>query len=232
MNLTDMIAFVRLQADADTEDAPTENLTIYARAAYNDIRRRIHMWPSLRTSYTMSTSADQSDYPFTDFTDDDVEFIQTIVGQNDVVDFVPLHEMLLLQEGTGVAQTSLDATYYSVSNETLIFWPTPTGVREYTIRGLRRFAEWPDGSNVDPDLPREFDEAICWYMLAMYFAAQEDLELSQRYLADYERSVSRFVASSMRTSSLSGRPLIFGGRRRYGIGYESWVRRNVEGVVL
>lgn len=231
MNLTDMTAFVRLQADADVEDAPQDTLEVYARAAYKDITRRIHAWPELRVNVTLTTTAGEDEYDFNTFAPDNMEFIQTVVGENDIVDFVPYHEMLMLQEGVGVSQSALDATYYSVSNETLVLWPTPTETRTYTIRGRRGFAEWPLGAT-EPDLPREFDEAICWYMLSKYFAAQEDLELSQVYLGDYERAVSRFIASSIRTSAQTARPLILGGRRRYGLDYKSWVRRNVEGVVL
>jgi len=232
MNLTDMMVFVRLQADADVEDAPQATLEVYARAAYNDIRRRVHMWPSLRVNVTLTTVAGQDEYPFTDFVGGEMEYIQTLVGNNDVVDFIPFHELLLLQEGQATVQSTLDATYYSISNQTLVFWPTPSEITTYSVRGVRTFADWPVDTVTESDLPREFDEAICWYMLSKYYASQEDLELSERYMADYERQVNRFIASSIRTSAMTNRPKILGGRRRTGMLYETWVRRNVEGVVL
>ena len=40
MTFDEMCAFVRTHADADSIDAPTSSLTVYARMAYNDILAR------------------------------------------------------------------------------------------------------------------------------------------------------------------------------------------------
>ena len=55
----DMLDFVRAQADADEDDAPTAVLTVNARIAYNDILSRQASWDHLEAHYTFDSVADQ-----------------------------------------------------------------------------------------------------------------------------------------------------------------------------
>lgn len=230
MNLSEMIEFVRRQADTDADDAPTSTLTVYARAAYNDIRRRILPFIDLRTNRTLTSVIGQEAYSLSgpEFGGTtDLEFVSAIVGPTDILDWVSFDDYLLLKDADSVSYSTAEATHYAVRAGQVFLYPSPSAVKEYTVYGYREFADWPSGSD-QPDLPREFDEVICWFMLSRYFASQEDLELMQSYERMYETAVGRFLASQMRNDAHS--PKIFGGKlRRAPMSYDRWVRRQVEG---
>ena len=226
MNLTDMLTFVRGQADTDETDATTANLTVYARAAYREIQNLTFPWPDKATTFTFSSEASQPKYLFTSMTPATLEYIVSVKNSDDVLNWISMEDLLELQEGNG--STASGAQYFAADNNSIRLWPTPTTVRTYTIVGYREFVDWPSGS-AEPDLPRVFDEAICWYMLSKYYLAQEDLELAQKYEAIYAQSVDNHIAATLRGSGSTAGPRVFGGTVTNGVSYVDWVRRNTEG---
>lgn len=226
MNLQEMAVFVRLQADTDEVDASDPVLEVYARAAYRDIIARVFPWPDKKVSYTFNTVASQADYPMSGFSGADLEYLVS-VASDDVLMWVSPDQFRELSLGAVSVGTP---SVYTVESGDVRLWPTPSGVATFTVTGYRGFAVWPAGSD-EPDLPRAFDEAICWYMLARFYQAQEDLELSQMYMRDFEAAVNQQIARSMRTSSVTAGPMIFGGDPRLPFkgSYADWVKRSVEG---
>ena len=232
MNLNDMKVFVRTHADTDETDAPDSSLELYARAAYRDIYRRISQWVDLNTSDTLTTTASTAGYALSGagFTNANLEYVTGIVGPSEKLVYVTWDQYLEMLEGPDVSYSTREALWYTVNNNTVYLYPTPsTSSVAYTVYGYRTFNDWPSGST-EPDLPREFDEVICWFMLAMYYKAQEDVELSQLYMMQYETAVNRFVGFQMRRDA--HRPRILGGHRKFrshGMTYPDWVRRNTQG---
>ena len=228
MNLSEMITFVRTHADTDETDAPDSSLTVYARAGYNDIRRRVAQWTDNHVSGTLTTVADTAGYALSALTGSySLEYVTGISGPTEKLDYVTWDEYLYMVEGDDIEYSVREPGCYTIKNDTIYLFPTPSvsGVT-HTVYGYRAFADWPSGSD-EPDLPREFDEVICWYMLSKYYMAQEDVELASMYSQMYEVAVNRFIASSVRQDSHS--PRIFGGKIRRRIGYDAWMRRNTEG---
>lgn len=227
MNLSEMITFVRTHADTDSTDAPDASLEVYARAAYNDIRRRVSQWIDNSDQDTLTTVADTASYALSGLTNGDIEYVTGVVGPTETLQYVTWDHYLQMEDGPDVDYSTSEADYYTVRNDTIWLFPKPSSAGvAYTVYGYRGFNTWPDGS-AEPDLPREFDEVICWYMLSRYYMAQEDVELAQLYLRDYETGVNRFIAAAMRQDSHS--PKIWGGARPRRMGYADWVRRMTEG---
>lgn len=228
MNLSEMQDFVRAQADTDVSDAPDAVLSVYARAAYRDIQARVFPWPDKKVAYTLATVPGLFGYPLSGLPGPgDLQFVVSVASQTEVLMYVTPEQMRELRAGSSASGTP---TVYTVDFGEIRFWPTPGDVTTFAVSGYRAFRDWPSGSD-EPDLPRGFDEPICWYMLARFYQAQEDLELSQTYLRDYETAISQQIGSSLRSSSVTAGPMIFGGdpRLKVGLSYRDWVRRNVEG---
>lgn len=227
MNLSEMSVFVRTHADTDEIDAPDSTMTVYARAAYNDIRRRVSQWIDNTTSATLTTVADQPSYTLAGLTGATIEYVTGIVGPTEKLTYITWDNYLEFEDGPDIDYSNYEAQYYTVRNGIIYLFPKPSSASvSYTVYGYRAFTDWPVGSE-EPDLPREFDEAICWYMLSRYYMSQEEPELAGLYLRDYETAVNRFIASSMRQDSHS--PKILGGSRRKPMAYDAWVRRMTEG---
>ena len=227
MNLTEMSTFVRAQADTDVADAPDSTLTVYARAAYRDIIARVFPWPTKKVAYTFTTAVNDPTYSLNALSATNLEYMVSLATAKAVLMYVSPDQYRNLSTGLSGVGTP---TVYTVDADVIKLWPTPNGVATYTVTGYRAFAEWPLGST-EPDLPRAFDEAICWYMLARFYQSQEDLELSQMYMRDFEVAVTQQITRAMRTSSTTAGPMIFGGDTRlpFGSGWRDWVKRSVEG---
>lgn len=228
MNLTEMSTFVRAQADTDTDDAPDSTLEVYARAAYNQIKSMVWPWPLNQISGTFPTVDGTASYLLSGLAgigSYTVSFVQSVSRSDEVLDYVSPEAYLRLtteQSSTGTPRV------YTVDNGYIKLWPTPSGVATYTVTGYRDFADWPSGSD-EPDLPRGFDECICWYMLSRYYQAQEDLELANMYMRDFDASVSVQIGAALRGHSLTAGPMIFGGGYQRDLSYSDWVKRGTEG---
>lgn len=229
MLYSEMKAFVRSHADTDAIDAPDENLDVYARAAYNDIRRRLGKWDEYHGSDTLTTTAGTVSYVLSGggFTAGNIEMVTGVVGGSSKLVYVPWDRYLEMRDGTDVTISASEASCYSIKDGAVFLYPDPsTSGETYTVYGYQTWSEWPSGAAAPP-LPDEFHEPICWYMLSRYYAAQEDLELAQIWMRDYEQATARMLAFSQRKDS--HRPRVFGGKFRQYLSYPDWVRRNTQG---
>jgi hypothetical protein len=227
MNLSEMSTFVRAQADTDEVDAPDATLTVYARAAYRDIQARVFGWPDKRTTFQVTTVAGTSSYGMSGLTPATMDFLISAVIDDDVLVYASPERMRELRTRQA---SSGSPTVYTVDGSDIVFWPTPSAAETVSFTGYRDFLEWPSGSD-EPDLPRGFDEVICWYMLSRFYQAQEDLELADMYMRDYNIGVNQQIEKALRTSTLTAGPMIFGGDPELtaALSYEDWVKRSVEG---
>jgi hypothetical protein len=228
VNLSEMISFVRAQADADINDAPDALLTVYARAAYQDIRERVYPWPDKFVEYEFNTVAGQVKYRFTDFvTAPDLKYVVGVMGPTDGLVYVDFQTYTELSEGRTIRSRTREADVFAVKDDSLWLYPEPTEAVGYTVFGYRAFADWPQGSAA-PDLPRGFDEAICWYMLAMYHRREEDIEMAGMYSVEFEKAVNRQIAAALRSSNVTASSGVLGGAVKRHLSIPQWIQRNVE----
>ena len=229
MSLQDMRDFVRNQADAEIVDAPDVTLDVYARLAYNDIHSRCNL-PTLQVTYNVTTVAGQKEYAFTTIPSGDLDRITS------VVDLTNLGRRLVFMTksdadviyGSPVGMTSDLATAFAVENGKLTIYPTPqTSGKVYSVRGIRNPTAWPTSAGSVPDLPASLHEAVAFYMLAMYYLSQEDTNLHQVYLGDYERMVERFIRNES-FRDFSNRNNVMGGQNFSPVSFTRWVRGNLE----
>lgn len=230
MTLQEMRTFVRNHADADIVDAPDQTLDVYARIGYNDILARRNVWPHLTVSYTLTTVAGQDSYLFTGLSTNDLELVGSVVDTTNLG-----RRLIYMTEsdadiafGAPTNMTTEVATAYTVSNESIILYPTPsTSGKVYTVRGFRKAALWPGAAGSVPDLPASLHESIAWFMLSNYFLAQEDVQLAGLYLQEYNGMVERFLRAET-TKEFSGRPLVMGGQNYQAVGFTRYVRGMLE----
>lgn len=213
MTFADMAGFVRTQADADSTDAPDDMLTVHARIAYHDILSRKSGWDHLEVKYTLLTVASQAEYAFTSLSGGtDMERVYSIASSDALrrrLTFVTRQDAEQLFGFTDQEVTIPAA--YTVYNDKIVLFPTPSGAVTLNVRGFRQAAAWPNGSASEPDLPKEFHEAIAWYMLSGYYMAQEDAQMAGMYLNEYQMMVERILAGQSNLHQ-SPRPRIMGGQ--------------------
>jgi len=212
MTFGDMQTFVRAQADADTTDAPPGLLQVHARIAYNDILARKNSWDHLEVKYTLTTVAGQNTYALSSLTGGaDMDRVYSITSQTPILRRLAPMTRSDADLTFGVtAQQSSTPIAYVLSNQSIILYPTPSGVQTLNVLGFRANAVWPNGDGSIPDLPDEFHDAIAWYMLSGYYLSQEDQGMSGMYLQEYNQLVERYLNGISNTRQLP-RPMILGG---------------------
>lgn len=231
MTLDEMVEFVRTHADADSTDAPTSSLTVYARMAYNDILARKQGWPHLAVNYTLTTIANQASYTFAggSFSVPDLELLTGVIDQSALgrrLVAITQQDADLLYSGSAT-EKSPNAAHYTVGGATITLFPTPSSAKAYLVRGFRKPSTWPNGGGSSPDAPRVFDEPICWFMLSQYFLAQEDTPLASMYMNEYQQQVDRLTKSEA-SKALLARPNIMGGQQSVSRGLLDRVRGMLE----
>jgi hypothetical protein len=208
MNYSDMAAFVRAQADTDADDAPDATLRVYAAAAYKDVRRRVFPWPDKKTQFTFPTVPGQSFYPYSAMTAPDMEYVISVAGSAGVLGYVSPEQFLELSTSNNSGTPRL----FVPDTNGMYLFPTPDVSETINVVGYRRFAVWPTNDASEPDLSRDFDEVICWFMLSKYYENQEDLELVQSYMQDYEVGLAHQIEATLRSSATTAGPRIFGNQ--------------------
>lgn len=209
MNLVELVAFVRRQVDADADDAPLDNLEVYARAAYNDIVRRRTSWPHKYIETTLVTTAGQRDYSLASLGAGNFETVTGVVSDRlGNLGIYPRHDMVaafgFVNPNQAVPQ------FVSVGPQFITFYPTPISELEYRILGYSKFADWP-ASGGSPDLPRDFDYPIAWAMCRDYYLSQEEPDMAVMYDRRYENDVARLVGKLGQSFGSYASPTYFTG---------------------
>jgi|TARA_R110000822_G_scaffold23158_5_gene71940 hypothetical protein len=225
MNLSEMMTVVRDQAQTDTADAPDGLLTFYARSAYQDIQSRVGQWPHLRESFVKTTVAGTPNYAFATFAPNTMEYIVSATVPDHVLYPMSRDEYRAV---TRNSTTTGAPTHYMVDGDVVWLWPTPAAAVALSLSGYASFTDWPSGVD-EPNLPRGFDSAIVFFMMARYYQSQEDIELYQQYMRDYEATLQNQIERAMRGTDIFMGPSIKGSGRSAGISETQWMRRNVEG---
>lgn len=225
----EMKTFVREQADADPTDATDLKLSTYARLAFDDITRRKHPWGHLEVIYTFTTVPGQQAYTVAGLSVSDMEFIESVVDDSlagGSVFFAPMTELESLYAGQTF--TTDHATHFTMVNNEMWLFPTPSTARTYRVRGYRKFAAFPAGDGDEPDLPRDFHDAIQLYMLMMHYLSQEDTSTADYYRGVYEQMLA-VKLNGLKSARMTHRPRIMGGRGLPVVRIEDWIRSQVEG---
>jgi len=225
MNLDEMMTVVRDQAQTDSEDAPDSLLTFYARSAYQDIQSRVGQWPHQRESYTTTTVAGTPNYAFNGFSPNNMEYIISATVPDRVLWPMSRDEY---REVTSDGASTGTPTHYTVDKDVIWLWPTPSAAVTLSLSGYSTFTDWPTGS-AEPDLPRGFDSAIVFFMMARYYQSQEDLELYTQYMRDYEVTLQNQIERALRGNDIFAGPSFKGSGRNAGMSEVQWMRKNVEG---
>jgi hypothetical protein len=228
MNLAEMMTVVRDQAQTDTVDAPDGLLTFYALSAYQDIQSRVSQWPHLRASFVQNTVAGTPNYAFATFSPNTMEYIVSATVPDRVLWPMSRDEYrAVTRDSTAIGTPS----HYMVDGEVVWLWPTPSAVTNLSLSGYSSFNVWPSGPGdvSEANLPRGFDTAIVFFMMARYYQSQEDVELYQQYMRDYEATMQNQIDRAMRGNDIFMGPSIKGSGRSAGISETQWMRKNVEG---
>lgn len=248
MTLQDLRDFVRIHADTDIVDAPDSNLDLYARMAYYDIVQRIDFQFAIQrnnTESTLTTTANKSIY--TNLGDVAAGYVWQ---QDEVYSSTEYHKVMGVSYSGGAvndyplvfvtvedgermfasSSTVEKAIAYAVLNGNVILYPTPStsGVTYRVMCQADQTTNVMTAAGDTPNLPEALHPALGWYMLAQYYLAQEDAQLSGVYLQEYEMMVERYKRY-VSARDFSQRVLRMGGQNVAPMSFMRFVRGQLEG---
>jgi hypothetical protein len=213
MNLSELRTQVREMADLDEFDLPNSIVDQYAKEGFQRIYALERRWPFLQETYTFNTVLGQRAYNISAIGD-----IREIIS---VVDASPAGNRLTLidyNQAEDVWVGNLDSPsrpyFYAFWDGQILLFPKPDTVYPMTVRAYRNPSyAWLTNVTVDIDIDDWFMSVLPYFVLSRVYQRQEDAELSQMHLRNFEEGVALARRDLMKASS--AQPVLLSSGRRY-----------------
>lgn len=212
MNLSEIRTRVREVVDMDSTDLSDALLKMYVVDGYERIIALDRRWPFLEKSWTLSTNADQQEYPLANIGTGDVREITSVVDNSagglrlTMVDHADGEALWL-----GPNDVSGTSMHFSIWQQSLYLWPKPEADGTLYLRGYRKPTAWYDNDATEVDADDRLHQSLVYYAIAQVYQLQEELDVSAFYRQSFDEAVRLAAADVLRVPS--HRPLIFSGSR-------------------
>jgi len=206
----DIVARVREVTELDSTDVPTNIIQMYVRDGYNRIIDLERRWNFLETKFSMTTTANTSEYTINDFTTDDIrEVISVVDDEGTRLEYISYDEAedLFLDVTTPIKRPIM----YSFWAGKLYLFPAPNEVYTATVRAYRYPEDWVT-NNTTVDGPAAFDIPLVYYAVSRIYQSQEELQTAARYEQSFTDAIS--MARRDLTRPPSNSPVVFAGGTR------------------
>lgn len=216
MNRADIRTAARAITELEVSDVSDATLNQYVKDGFSRLIQLERRWPFYEASATLTTVADQRDYPLSAIGAGNLYEVISIVndrvnGRLSQIDY-DLGEDIYL---TGNDYAS-EPRFYSTWDGDLQIWPKPDAVYSLKVRGYRKPTVWYEDDVSEVDADDRLHQPLIWYVVAQMYQLQEDAEMASLYRASFDEAVRLARADIMRASSHAPLVLSGGASRRYG----------------
>lgn len=210
LNLQQIRDFVRAHMDIEVEDLVDDVLDVFIAEGSQRIARAEKRWPFYATRWTYVTVADTDEVDFADISAD-IDQIQSIKGPQWRLQYIGI-DVADDVWPENVTESS-EPTHWSVENEVLYLYPTPSDAYSLRIRGYRKQSDWmAEGAGAEPDLPEELHNTVAVWALSRAYEQQDDPEMAsifERKFADELNLFRRRIHDAP-----PAQPVVLNGRSR------------------
>jgi hypothetical protein len=206
----------------DANDDVTQNVVdTFIQEGYQRIVSLDNRFPWFQSSYTFDGIVDQHQYstgftrtlPSTEssITFDDISEIISVTNEtNSGNKLIYIDNFKAETVWTGTNDIAGIPAYFSLWAGTLQIWPKPDSVYTFTVRGYRKPSyEWLTDTGQNIDLNDEFHIMLVNFVVARLFQFQEDPQMAQVYMGQFESGIILQKDSLMAPNS--NQPLILSG---------------------
>lgn len=211
-----------LTIGADANDDVTQNVVdTFIQEGYQRIVSLDNRFPWFQSSYTFDGIVDQHQYstgftrtlPSTEssITFDDISEIISVTNEtNSGNKLIYIDNFKAETVWTGTNDIAGIPAYFSLWAGTLQIWPKPDSVYTFTVRGYRKPSyAWLTDTGQNIDLNDEFHIMLVNFVVARLFQFQEDPQMAQVYMGQFESGIILQKDSLMAPNS--NQPLILSG---------------------
>lgn len=220
MDVQSLRNFVRDHLEVDDEELPDTLLNVYFQEAFDRTMAADNRWPRYEKTWTISwvPNATSISLPA------DV-LVPSIMSVLSLADGYRLVAMNHENAEDMFAPTNMigngSPIYYSVWGGQMYLWPSlsPEVSADFQLRAYRQ-PVWTNGASDIPDLDPRLHVTLCYFVMSLAYAAQEDDVLEGTYLARWDRDLRQQMKTMF--EPVHHRPLVLHGGAPVG-GVAPWV---------
>lgn len=167
---------VRNTVELDSTDIADTILDLFIQEGFDRIAREERRWSFYEANYTFSTVGGQRAYTFTSI---DPTLAEVDGLEHSSWMLMPISHQLAQGQYAG-SNVQGTPTNFSIWNNSIYLWPTPSDVRTISVRGYRSPTDWvSQGAGAQPDLPSDFHPLIVLWALGRAYMQQDDAGMGQ-----------------------------------------------------
>jgi hypothetical protein len=204
----ELTQFVWDVMDLEEVDLPAALIRQFMRDGFDRIINLERRWPFYESTYTLSTTAGQRDYPISYIGDGDLREVVSILDNSSAgnrLSITSIDDAEALWHGSFDVPTR--PLFYAEWGDTIKLYPKPDTVYPLSVRGYRKPSyTWTVDTTREPDLDYRFHTALAYYAISQAYKRQEDSEMTQQYKQSFDEAVQLAKTELMRPPS--GRPVI------------------------
>ena len=229
LTLAQMRTFVGELSDLDigpdtNDDISTDLVNGFIKEGFQKVVALSVRWPYYQTTYSLAVF--ENIRPYTSF----VQTQPTAIGSStkaitDILQIISVvntdsaysgNSLIYLDQArcesiwVGTSDQPGQPAYYSIWANQLNIWPLPDNNYSFTIRAFRNPSiAWLSDENAAIDISPQLQLPLINYVMARIFQFQEDNEMANAYMRNFEQGVS--VLQNNLTAPSSNRQLIMSG---------------------
>ena len=198
MQLSQLRERVRLQTETTQAELSNTAIDWYLQEAFNRIIAMENEWPFFEKSWDLIVTAGETSVELPG----DVN-IPAVYSLRDVSTGRQLEmiDNVTAEKWFGsVDPASVYPVYYSIWSGSIYLWPRLSyGTdRDYSLNGFRLPGDWQaEGPEGEPDCDERLHRPMIHYACSLAYAAQEDLELEDKYMRRWQTDNNSIIPSIM-----------------------------------
>jgi len=209
VDLQSLRNYVRAQLDVDDEELPDSILNVYFQEAFERTLAADNRWPRYEYSWELTKAEGEDSIVLPP--DLNLPSLMSVLSVTDgyqmtMLDHIDAERMFPSQYDYNGGQP----VYYSIWQRQVWLWPRVDTASEYALRlrGYRQPA-WSNVASAAPDLDERLHITLCYYAIALAYAAQEDEILEGQYMSRWDRDLRTQMKAIL--ESVHNQPLILHG---------------------
>lgn len=210
MNKTEIRNLARTITELEAADVADATIDMYIKDGYDRMISLERRWPHFEASTTLTSVADQRDYPLSGIGSGNFREITSLVNTTSGARL----QLISYDQGEQVfIADGSDATgeprWWSLWGNSIQLWPKPDSAYLLSVRGYRKPIDWHLSDSTEVDADDRLHRSLVYYAVAQLYQLQEDVEMASFYRTTFDEAVRLAHGDIMRTPSAA--PLILSG---------------------
>jgi hypothetical protein len=210
VNKAEIRNLARTITELEAADVADATIDLYIKDGYDRMISLERRWPFFEQSATLSSVANQRDYPVSSVGSGNFREITSLVNTTSGARLQLISydqgEQVFIADGSDFAS---EPRWWSLWGNSIQLWPKPDSVYSLSVRGYRKPTDWHLSDSTEVDADDRMHRSLVYYTVAQLYQLQEDVEMASFYRSTFDEAVRLARADVIRVPSHA--PLILSG---------------------